>query len=336
MSNGVSGLFPFNTSMILQISKRVFLTIGTTAIIAVAVLALASCGYRSPLLNAILSNEIVFYGQVLDLEGNPVANAKISYSSLNSGNFDDVWTGGGPPNKIMYTDEKGCFEIHEIGGSLFVACEHQDYYGTHDHAEKSQRKFGYGFQVGDDPAWDPQNPAIFRLRKKGIREPLYYSCGKVIAKGKRWIQIPEEPYAINLANGEAEESPTSLYISYKTDRQEGERRGFSWEYTLRIPDGGFIERNDDFDFIAPEGGYKEEIKVGYLRESEDWNNWKKGFYFVRFSNGLYGFFEIHTDAFGWIMFQSLINPNPASRNLEYEYEKQINKNQRSGSYRGQL
>ena len=90
MSNGVSGLFPFNTSMILQISKRVFLTIGTTAIIAVAVLALASCGYRSPLLNAILSNEIVFYGQVLDLEGNPVANAKISYSSLNSGNFDDV------------------------------------------------------------------------------------------------------------------------------------------------------------------------------------------------------------------------------------------------------
>ena len=56
------------------------------------------------------------------------------------------------------------------------------------------------------------------------------------------------------------------------------------------------------------------------------------FYFVRFPNGLYGTFEIYAQSSGRIMFQALINPNPDSRNLEYEYEKQINKNQRNDCY----
>ena len=123
-------------SLATAVGGIVFLFLGTSceSSSARSILSIAK-GYtqgRSPLLSAILANDIVFYGQVLDLEGNPVPNAKISYSSLNSGNFDDVWTGGGPPNKIMYTDGNGYFEIHEIGGSLFVACEHQDYYGTYN------------------------------------------------------------------------------------------------------------------------------------------------------------------------------------------------------------
>ena len=286
---------------------------------------------RGFLLSTILSNDIVFYGQVLDLEGNPVPNAEVEYSSLNSANFGDVWVGG-IPSKTMQADENGRFEIHETGGSLFVACEHQDYYSTYDHAEESRRKFGYGFQVGDDPACDPKNPAIFRLHKKGVREPLYYSCSQVISKGQQWIQIPEEPYVINLANGEAQESPTSIYISYKSDRLEDERRGYAWGYTLCIPGGGFIEKSDRRDFLAPEEGYEEEIRIECLRESEDWNIWKRSFYFVRFPNGLYGTFEIYAQSSGRIIFQALINPNPDSRNLEYEYEKQINKNQRNDCY----
>lgn len=236
-----------------------------------------SCSSKNFLLYRILSNDIVFYGQVLDLEGNPVPNAEVEYSSLNSVNFGDVWVGG-IPSKTMQADENGRFEIHETGGSLFVACEHQDYYSTYDHAEESRRKFGYGFQVGDDPACDPKNPAIFRLHKKGVREPLYYSCSQVISKGQQWIQIPEEPYVINLANGEAQESPTSIYISYKSDRLEDERRGYAWGYTLCIPGGGFIEKSDRRDFLAPEEGYEEEIRIECLRESEDWNIWKRSFY----------------------------------------------------------
>ena len=136
--------------MNLQVKKRVFLIIGAIAIVSALLLALTSCVGRSPLLNTILSNDIIFYGQVLDLEGNPVPNAEVKYSSLNSGNFDDVWTKGGS-YKYTRTDENGCFEIFDTGGSLYVRCFHKDYYACHDCAESSQRNFGYGFQSEDNP-----------------------------------------------------------------------------------------------------------------------------------------------------------------------------------------
>jgi hypothetical protein len=44
-------------------------------------------------------------------------------------------------------------------------------------------------------------------------------------------------------------------------------------------------------------------------------------------NGLYGTFEIHAEPGkkGDFTFHALVNPNPASRNLEYDYNKIINK-----------
>ena len=324
--------------MNLQVKKRVFLIIGAIAIVAAALLlALTSCVSRSPLLDAILSNEIVFYGQVLDLEGNPVPNAEVKYSSLNSGNFDDVWTKGGS-YKYTRTDENGCFEIFDTGGSLYVRCSHPEYYGSSG-PEGSKRKFNYGFQSGDDSVWGSQNPAIFRLRKKGICEPLYYSCGKMINQGESWTRLDKgESIVINLAKGVRGESDTSVSVSYESDKSPEQREGYDWEYTLRIPGGGFIEKQKSFDFIAPEEGYKEEVKIGYKKTDEAWCRFKKGFYFVKFPNGLYGIFEIHAEPGkkGDFTFRALVNPNPDSRNLEYEYEKQINKNQRSGSYRGRL
>ena len=286
---------------------------------------------RPSLLNAILSNEIVFYGQVLDLEGNSVPNAEVKYSSLNSGNFDDVWTKGGS-YKYTRTDENGCFEIFDTGGSLYVRCSHPEYYGSSG-PEGSKRKFNYGFQSGDEPAWNPQNPAIFRLRQKGVREPLYFSNGNMLNNGARsWVSLsPGEHISIDLAMGKYGKTSTSIYISYETDRKDSERRDYNWKYTLRIPEGGFVEKEDGFNFIAPESGYCEEVKI---ENGPQWVWYKKKFYFVKFSNGLHGIFEIHAEpgVKGTFSFQALINPNPNSRNLEYEREKIINKSRRGDSY----
>ena len=283
---------------------------------------------RPELLDSILSNEIVFYGQVLDLEGNPIPNAEVRYSALNFQNFDKVWTSG-TSKKAMFTDMDGRFAIHDVGGSLFVNCKHPEYYGTRGHAEPSQRKFSYGFQSGDDPAWHPQNPAIFRLRKKGVCEPLYFSCDEMVNKGKssRTRLSSGECIVIDLAKGVRGESDTSVSVSYESDKVPELREGYDWEYTLRIPGGGFIEKQENFDFIAPEKGYKEEVKIGYKKTDEGWCDFKRCFYFVRFSNGLYGVFEIKAGVRGngRFRFRALVNPNPASRNLEYDYNKIINK-----------
>ncbi len=290
--------------------------------------------YKPSLLSRILSNDIVFYGRVLDLEGNPVPHAKITYASLSAANYDSVWTGGGPPDKVMHADENGYFEIHEVGGSLYVRCTHPDYYGNSNPQEGSQRKFGYGFQVGENPARDSQSPAIFRLRKKGVREPLYYSCSKTIGKGQGWIRVPAEGLAIDLASGKAKITDRSIYISHKIREHKKNDQNFAWEYTLYIPGGGLISKKSKgaFDFIAPSEGYEEKVKIGYAQNEDNWRPRKTSYYFVKFPNGLYGIFEIAASSSGSINFQALVNPNPASRNLEYEYEQQLNKNQGGYGY----
>lgn len=288
------------------------------------------------LLSKILANKIVFHGQVLDLEGNPVPNAQITYSGFTAAHYENAWTGGGPPDKIKYADENGCFEIRETGGSLFVNCTHPEYYETRGHPEESQRKFGYGLHVGEDPALESKKPAIFRLRKKGIREPLYYSCSKIIGKGQSWIQLPKEGIAINLANGKKAETDTSIYISFHRDKNSEQSEDYDWGYTLRIPEGGFIEKEGRFNFIAPESGYHSEVGIKCKKGDRLWGFWKSYHYFIKFPNKLYGIFEIRVSDGGWIIFQALINPNPASRNLEYEYEKQINKNQGGDGYHYRL
>ena len=128
--------------------KRKLVTIGLIVTLFLGLSAiifpLTSC--NGQLLDRILANKIVFHGQVLDLDGNPVPNAKITYSGFSAAHYENAWTGGGLPDKIKHADENGCIEIRETGGSLYVKCTHLGYYGS----ESSAQKFGYGLQVGKD------------------------------------------------------------------------------------------------------------------------------------------------------------------------------------------
>jgi len=97
--------------------KRKLVTIGLIVTLFLGLSAiifpLTSC--NGQLLDRILANKIVFHGQVLDLDGNPVPNAKITYSGFSAAHYENAWTGGGPPDKIKYADENGRFEIRETG-----------------------------------------------------------------------------------------------------------------------------------------------------------------------------------------------------------------------------
>ena len=233
--------------------------------------------------------------------------------------------------------------------SCFVS--HPDYYRT----DKSTHLRGEAQREKNLSHDDCENPIVFRLHKKGVCEPLYYSCSDVIGKGSSWIRIPEEGIEINLANGKAQKSTTNIRIFHKNNRIRKDAIRCDWEYVLQIPGGGFRERRGDFkfspgsgsgtgylkhggnfSFFAPEDGYREEVRIGYKEGEKNWKNRKTCYYFVKFPNGLYGIFEIVASSSGSIHFQALINPNPASRNLEYDYQKQINKNQRGGVYRYSL
>lgn len=271
---------------------------------------------------------IKFHGIVLDQFGNPVSNARIDYTLMDVGNFFSALALKDTEREYTLSDADGRFYISGTGGSLTCFVSHPDYYRT----QESSHSRGHSFREKKLSHNDSENPFIFRLHKKGICEPLYYSCSYVIGKGEAWIPIPKDGLTINLANGKVGESDTSIYIFRQNDRKPGEHAGYSWGYTLRIPGGGFVENPDRFSFIAPENGYVEEISFSAEGKNHAWEFEQKHHYFLKFPNGLYGIFEIQATASGRIIFQALINPNPASRNLEYEYEKQINKHSGSSYY----
>ncbi|MBR5621637.1 MAG: hypothetical protein IKW49_00430 [Opitutales bacterium] len=295
----------------------------------------------------IFGQRVKFYGIVLDQFDNPVPGTTIEYSLMDPENFLRAFGGGTPEQCIEKTDANGRFSISGIGGSLTCFAKHPDYYQT----DQSSHSRGYAAREKKVSHDDYENPIVLRLYKKGACEPLYYSCSDVIGKGSSWIRIPEEGLGINLANGRIQEKPTSLHITYKNDRAQKNEIRYDWEYVLRIPGGGFRERNgdfrflpslgatagylkrsEDFSFIAPEDGYPEEVRIGFRKGEKDWKSGKICHYFVKFPNGLYGLLEIDAGASGNVRFQALINPDPASRNLEYDIRNQINKNSASHHY----
>lgn len=280
----------------------------------------------------ICGQDVGFYGVVLDQNNIPVVDAKIEYSLMDFENFLRAATLKSTKKNFTKTDPNGRFYISGTGGSLTCFVSHPDYYQT----QESSHSRGHSFREKKLSHNDSENPFAFRLHKKGICEPLYYSCSYVIGKGEAWIPVPRDGLAINLANGKIRESDTSIYISHKSDRKPEKNAGYNWGYTLRIPGGGFVKNPDRFNFIAPEDGYVEEVRFSAEEKEHAWEFDQKHHYFVKFPNGLYGIFEIRAAASGRIIFQALINPNPASRNLEYEYEKQINKNSRGDKYHSRL
>ena len=280
----------------------------------------------------ICGQNVGFHGVVLDQNNTPVADAKIEYSLMDFENFLRTASLKNTKKNFTKTDSNGRFHISGTGGSLTCFASHPDYYLT----QESSHSRGHSFREKKLSHNDSENPFIFRLHKKGICEPLYYSCSYVIGKGEAWIPIPKDGLTINLANGKVGESETNIYIFRQNDRKPGKHAGYSWGYTLRIPGGGFVKNPDRFSFIAPENGYVEEISFSAEGKNHAWEFEQKHHYFLKFPNGLYGIFEIQATASGRIIFQALINPNPASRNLEYEYEKQINKNSRGDKYHSRL
>lgn len=299
----------------------------------------------------ICGRQVRFHGIVLDQYNQAVPEANVEYVLIDFENFLRLSKSKGTKKHFAKTDPNGRFSISGIGGELTCFVEHPDYYRT----DKSSHSRGYASREKKLSHDDYENPIVFRLYKKGVCEPLYYSCSDVIGKGSSWIRIPEEGLMINLANGRIQEKPTSLHIAHKNDRVQKNEIRYDWEYVLRIPGGGLRERNgdfrflpskgvstgylkhgEDFCFIAPEDGYLEEVRFGFKKGEKDWKGGKICHYFVKFPNGLYGLLEIDAGASGSIRFQALINPDPASRNLEYDTRNQINKNSASHHYRRSL
>ena len=270
------------------------------------------------LLKAILNSKIVFYGQVLDQNDEPVIGATVKFSMLGVKEFAQVWEGAGN-YRYVDTDQNGRFEIRGKGGTLYASAYHDDYYRI----AESGDSFTYGMPSGREPARDPDNPAILRLHKKGETEPILYSGNPY--KGIS-ITPDRRPLVLNLETADRVPGYKELILEY-WQSEDSEHR--DWQLSVSVNNGEVQERRGRFNFIAPAEGYKEACLLLVEEELEKGDGFARGgidrHFFARFTDGTYGRFKIslRTADSPFLSLESWINPS-GSRNLEYDPDKQIN------------
>ena len=260
---------------------------------------------------------IEFYGKVVDENTNLVAGASVHF----------VWTDLSPKGnseKDTTSDQDGFFSLSNTNGkNLIVQVSKEGYY--------SYQRFGAAFNyAGENQNFIPDaaNPVIFRLKKKGVAEPLVHIQSPM--GGPKGFRIAKDGTAdeISLTTGKAvPPGQGDLRVQCWTDNQgkaPGEK--YDWKCQISVPSGGLVQSTEDLDFQAPLTGYRTSDAIDMPAKLEsDWSSHVKRNYFVKLANGNYARMSFEMVAGGDHFFQleSFLNPS-GSRNLEFDPQIAIN------------
>ena len=184
---------------------------------------------------------IVFYGKVVDGNGNPIEGATVKFLVS-----DTSETGTTEYPKLSGND--GQFFLDRIkGGSISVYVSKRGYYskigGSH-----------FEYNTGSNHIPDPNNPVIFQLRRKGEAAELI--------KGHSRVPLSRDgtPSKVNLITGKPS-SEGHFTVQVWSSMANASNAPFDWKVILNVPDGGLLEFNDEFPFLAPENGYTSSIEI---------------------------------------------------------------------------
>ena len=266
--------------------------------------------------NQWISAPINFWGKVVDEEGTPIPNASIVYAAMDKPLEQLVRDQG--TQFAGKSDGNGLFSLTGIkGAGLNVEVSKEGYYRI----EQSSRLLGYGIPNEHKPP-APNTPAVFVLRKMGETEPLTkFSSGG--------IRVPKDgqPVEVSLTQGRVVPSGQGdIQVEVWTqDQQKDAQRRYPWKCRISVPGGGLVERNDNFAFMAPAEGYELAAEISMDQAAERWQKSFGGQYFAKLKDGTFARFTFNLTTGGnhFFMVESLLNPTPGSRNLEFDPAKVV-------------
>ena len=247
---------------------------------------------------------IEFYGKVVDENTNPVADATASFHWM------EAPTADGNRSTNTQSDSGGLFSLHgALGLTLAVSVGKEGYYSL----RTDNDSFSYGSVAVGHFSPDPQNPAIFHLRKKSQGVELLTSQNGI--RPNVWVRIPKDGTPVHVDFFQKQASATGqLEISQNKPPWQ---TATNWSFSLSIPDGGLIENQDEFQFQAPDTGYQPEIEYNFAKSEPDWTTHVTKQFYIAFGQ---------PRKYGWLRFESdisqetvlvtyAINPT-GSQNLE--------------------
>lgn len=252
---------------------------------------------------------INFYGRVVDENEQAVegASADFKWTDLSSNGNSEYHT---------VSDASGLFfMLNQKGKRLSVTASKPGYYSA---ADARLASFEYANPADGLFTPDPRNPVVFHLRKKGTGTDLITS--QYGMKPHFGVTVPLDGTSVQVDLLERKTGASGqLKVSQIKPPSKEWKQATEWSFRMEIPDGGFVEYNDEFPFEAPERGYASVIEFQFRKGETNWVEGIKKDFYIKFGNpSRYG--RLHLDTLiemGGARFTYAINPD-GSRNLEYD------------------
>lgn len=244
---------------------------------------------------------INFYGKVVDENSNAVAEADITFG------WSEFPTEEGARRATTKSDADGLFSLHDKRGpALDVWVNKAGYYAAHG------GRMGLSY-MDEDFSPDPQNPVVFRLRKKGQGTELITSENGIRLSVAVRVPKNNTPVRVDLLQKDVSATGQVEISQVKPPWREATE----WSFRMSIPDGGFVENQDEFQFEAPQANYVPTVEYHFTKNETNWTTHVgKQFYIIFGQPRRYGWFRIDSDiAQETIFLTYAINPS-GSRNLE--------------------
>ena len=249
---------------------------------------------------------ISFYGQVKDETEAPVSGAVVHFK------WNDL-SAKGTSAESATTDSGGLFSLTgRKGKRLYVEVAKAGYYSS----PGNPLAFEYANPADGLFTPNPASPVVFHLRKRGRGTVLVTS--EYGARQDFPVHLPRDGTAvkIDLMERKLSEKGQILVAAVKPE-YESWKMATNWFFKMEVPDGGFVEQNDEFPFEAPEGGYQPVVEFSFEKGSANWTEELSKNYYIKFGvPARYGRLHVQTGiSYGGATLTYCINPD-GSRNLE--------------------
>jgi hypothetical protein len=260
---------------------------------------------------------ISFYGKVIDQDGNPIPDVKVTFKIR----YTKEVLGGGIGDTFaepsVTTGIDGKFALTGAKGALlgFTSFEKAGY----EPSETGLRQSYWYWRDKDPYQPDPDRPEIFHMWKKAGAE-------KLVRKGiGQPLPCDGTPVLFDLLSGTRVASGGDIKVTLERNPRQITygQRNYEWSVTIEPINGGIIKSTDEQMYLAPVDGYENKITVHMAADAPRWTDMQDVAAYLKLRGGKYygrASFELSVGSdrastpFSITVF---VNPT-GSRNLEYD------------------
>jgi hypothetical protein len=247
---------------------------------------------------------IRFYGKAVDESERPIADADVHFQWTNL-------SARGTTDANVKSDGNGRFSLDNVEGKRLVVRVSKPGYYSSDIRNRLSYEYANPFEeIFHQP--NPDQPAIFHLRKQGPAADLFKKSAEIILPGDG------TGAGVNLETGRVDANGELQVYAWKPWPPRPMSPPYDWKVVLTLPRGGFIDAIGEFPFEAPETGYEQSYTIDMLADSG--TGWKVSaeriLYFTFGEPKKFGRLNVRTDGNSrYVFVDYLINPT-GGRSLE--------------------